>query len=185
MKLGCAAFHQARGHGVDPKTLEAVPIRHEFDETLEGEAGWPKREWQVGLVGLDARNRDLKLFELNLNRGGFPWGVRWGSFCLGERILSAPLPLALRTRFQRLIEEGLSGRAALRLKVSPATGARWARQVRIEGNAEPVPQEPPRGRGKLALHRAFFEEPIAQEPDIALFELRDALAEAEGVHRSP
>jgi len=39
--------------------------------------------------------------------------------------MSAPLPDALRARFQRYIEEGLSGRAAaLRLKLSPATGAR-------------------------------------------------------------
>ena len=96
--------------------------------------------------------------------------------------MSAPLPLALRSRFQRLIEEGLSGRAAaLRLKVSPATGARWARQVRTTGHAEPAPQGPPRGKGKLAPHRDFLEELIAQDPDITLFELRDALAEAEGV----
>ena len=38
--------------------------------------------------------------------------------------MSAPLPDALRARFQGYIEEGLSGRAAaLRLKLSPATGA--------------------------------------------------------------
>ena len=37
--------------------------------------------------------------------------------------MSAPLPDALWARFQTLIEEGLSGRAAaLRLKLSPATG---------------------------------------------------------------
>ena len=55
--------------------------------------------------------------------------------------MSAPLPSALRTRFQRYIEEGLSGRAAaLRLKLSPATDARWARQVRTKGHAEPAPQ---------------------------------------------
>ena len=37
--------------------------------------------------------------------------------------MSAPLPEALRARFQRLIEEGFSGRAAaLRLQLSPATG---------------------------------------------------------------
>ncbi|MEY3533347.1 MAG: hypothetical protein RI979_1371, partial [Pseudomonadota bacterium] len=37
--------------------------------------------------------------------------------------MSAPLPNALRARFQQYIEEGLSGRAAaLRLKVSAATG---------------------------------------------------------------
>lgn len=39
--------------------------------------------------------------------------------------MSAPLPLALRARFQTLIEEGLSGRAAaLRLKLPPSMGAR-------------------------------------------------------------
>ncbi|WP_281844149.1 helix-turn-helix domain-containing protein, partial [Sinisalibacter aestuarii] len=85
-------------------------------------------------------------------------------------------------RFQRYIEEGLSGRAAaLRLQLSPATGARWARQVRTMGHAEPAPQGPPRGKGKLAPHQAFLEELVAQDPDITLFELRDALAEAEGV----
>ena len=91
-------------------------------------------------------------------------------------------PSALRTRFQRYIEEGLSGRAAaLRLRLSPATGARWARQVRTKGHAEPARQGPPRGKGKLAPHQAFLEELVAQDPDITLFELRDALAEAEGV----
>ncbi|MDD9746786.1 MULTISPECIES: IS630 family transposase [Marinovum] len=96
--------------------------------------------------------------------------------------MSAPLPAALRKRFQRYIEEGLSGRAAaLRLKVSPATGARWARQVRTKGHAGPAPQGPPRGKGKLAPHQDFLEEFVAQDPDITLFELRDALADAEGV----
>ena len=96
--------------------------------------------------------------------------------------MSAPLPSALRTRFQRYIQEGLSGRAAaLRLKLSPATGARWARQVRTKGHAEPAAQGPPRGKGKLATHQAFLEELVAQDPDITLFELRDALADATGV----
>lgn len=96
--------------------------------------------------------------------------------------MSAPLPDALRVRFQKYIEEGLSGRAAaLRLKLSPATGSRWAHQVRTKGHAKPAPQGPPRGKGKLAPHREFLEELIEQDPDITLFELRDALAEAEGV----
>ena len=48
--------------------------------------------------------------------------------------MSAPLPDALRMRFQRLIEEGSSGRAAaLHLKLSPATGARWALSIRRTG----------------------------------------------------
>lgn len=94
--------------------------------------------------------------------------------------MSAPLPNALRTRFQRYIEEGLSGRAAaMRLKLSPATGARWAQLIRMRGHAHPAPQGRPRGRGKLAPFQAFFEELVTQDPDITLFELRDALS-AEG-----
>jgi hypothetical protein len=93
--------------------------------------------------------------------------------------MSAPLPNALRTRFQRYIEEGLSGRAAaMRLKVSAATGARWAQLIRTRGHAHPAPQGRPLGRGKLAPFQAFFEELVTQDPDITLFELRDALAMA-------
>ena len=96
--------------------------------------------------------------------------------------MSAPLPSALRTRFQKYIEEGLSGRAAAaRLKVSPATGARWARQIRTKGHADAAVQGRPPGSGKLAPYRAFIDELVAQDPDITLFELRDALTEAEGV----
>ncbi|MEZ5723878.1 MAG: hypothetical protein R3E47_02130 [Paracoccaceae bacterium] len=96
--------------------------------------------------------------------------------------MSAPLPSALRVRFQRLIEQGFSGRAAAsRLQLSAATGSRWLRAIRTRGHAEPLRQGRPKGRGKLAPYRAFFEELVAQDPDITLFELRDALAEAEGV----
>lgn len=87
--------------------------------------------------------------------------------------MSAPLPKALRARFHRYIEEGFSVRAAaLRLKLSPAADARWARAIRTRGHAAPAPQGRPKGRGKLALYQAFFEELVAQDPDIALFELR-------------
>ena len=44
------------------------------------------------------------------------------------------------------------------------------------------PQGRPRGRGKLAPHQAFLEELVAQDPDITLYELRDALAMGEGVN---
>ena len=60
--------------------------------------------------------------------------------------MSAPLPNALRARFQKLVEEGLSGRAAaLRLKVSHATGARWGRR-----SARPVRPTQPRKAGPKA-----------------------------------
>ena len=53
--------------------------------------------------------------------------------------MSAPLPLALRTRFKRYIEEGLSGRAAAaRLKLSAATGESGASfDNRIAALADP------------------------------------------------
>ena len=81
--------------------------------------------------------------------------------------MSAPLPDALRARFQKLVEERLSGRAAaLRLKVSPATGAHWGLAIRRTGQARAAPQGRPRGKGKLDPHRGFFAEVIAQDGDI-------------------
>ncbi len=100
--------------------------------------------------------------------------------------MSAALPSALRARFQRYIEEGLSGRgAALRLKLSPATGARWALSIRLTGQAKPAPQGRPRGKGKLDPHRPFFEELIAQDADITLPELGASLEDATGVCAHP
>lgn len=100
--------------------------------------------------------------------------------------MSAPLPEALRARFQRLIEEGLSGRAAaLRLRVSPATGARWGQAIRRTGQAHAAPQGRPKGKGKLDPHRAFFAEVIAQDGDITMSELASALHDATGVRAHP
>ncbi len=96
--------------------------------------------------------------------------------------MSAALPKELRDRFARLIAEGLSGReASRRLQVSAATGARWKRQIQTSGAATVAAMGRPPGSGKLAPHVEFFRELVAQDRDITLFELRDALAEAEGV----
>ena len=96
--------------------------------------------------------------------------------------MPAPLSTELRDRFARLIREGLTGRAASRrLQVSAATGARWASQVRSSGSATVAPMGRPAGTGKLGGHIEFFRELVTQDPDITLFELRDALADAEGV----
>ena len=96
--------------------------------------------------------------------------------------MPAPLPKALRERFARLIAHGLSGReASRRMQVSAATGARWTNKIRKSGVASVAPMGRPPGSGKLAAHVGFFEELVAQDPDITLFELRDALSEAEGV----
>jgi len=96
--------------------------------------------------------------------------------------MSAALPSALRARFQEYIEEGLSGRAAAaRLKVSAATGVRWQRKLRETGSVDPQVQGRPRGHGKLADHQAFLEELVAQDGDITLPELAQALEAATGV----
>jgi len=89
--------------------------------------------------------------------------------------MSAPLPGAHRARFQKLIEEGLSGRAAaLRLKLSPATGA-----------ARAASQGRPRGKGKLDPQRSFLVELIEQDGDMTMPELAGALADATDVQAHP
>ena len=96
--------------------------------------------------------------------------------------MPAPLSLDVRCRFQRLIEEGLSGRAAARrLLISAATGVRLAAKVRRGESLVPMKCGRPPGQGKLTAHRAFLLELVDQDPDITLYELRDALREAEGV----
>ncbi len=100
--------------------------------------------------------------------------------------MSAPLPEALRVRFQELVEEGLSGRAAaLRLKVSPATGSRWGKAIRRTGQALAEPQGRPKGKGKLDPHCAFFAEILEQDGDITMPELAGGLLEATGVKAHP
>lgn len=100
--------------------------------------------------------------------------------------MSAPLPDALRARFQQLIEEGLSGRAAaLRQKLSPATGARWGLAIRRTGQARAAPQGRPCGTGKLDPHRSFLIELIDQDGDMTMPELAEALVDATGVQAHP
>ena len=96
--------------------------------------------------------------------------------------MSAALPRALRARFEECIIEGLSGRsAAARLKLSAATGVRWLRRLREQGDTSPDPQGRPKGHGKLAPHRSFLEDLVAQDGDITLPELAGALKAATGV----
>ena len=96
--------------------------------------------------------------------------------------MPAPLPSALRARFEEYIAEGLSARAsAARLKLSAATGVRWKRKLRETGAIEPAPRGRAKGHGKLAPHQAFLEELVAHDGDITLPELAGALEVATGV----
>jgi transposase len=99
-----------------------------------------------------------------------------------DHTMPAPLSPDLRRRFQRYIEDGLSGRdAARRLMISPATGARLAKRVRRGEPLAPRKCGRPSGWGKLGPHHDFLRELVEQDPDITMPELRDALAEAEGL----
>lgn len=96
--------------------------------------------------------------------------------------MPAPLSLDLRRRFQRLIEDGLSGReAARRLMISAASGARLASKVRQKAELSAAKCGRPVGWGKLGAHKAFLLALVEQDPDITMSELKGALADAEGV----
>ena len=96
--------------------------------------------------------------------------------------MPALLSKDIRDRFAALIERGYSGRAAARrLCLSPSTGTRYIRALR-EGRGLGTSSSSGRlGAGKVARHRAFFEELLAQDPDMTLREMAGALMEAEGV----
>lgn len=97
--------------------------------------------------------------------------------------MPAPLSLDVRRRFQRLIEDGSSGReAARRLLISAATGVRLAAMVRRGESLAPRKCGRPAGHGKLGPYGDLLREWVEQDPDMTLFELRDALAEAQDVH---
>ncbi len=93
-----------------------------------------------------------------------------------------PLSLDIRHRFQRYISDGLSGRAAARLLlISPATASRLGQKITRGDSLAAAPCGPKRGRGKLAPYQEFLIELVSHDPDITLYELRDALAMAHGV----
>ena len=101
--------------------------------------------------------------------------------------MTKTLSMDIRERFQRYIEEGWTARAAGRvLKISPATAVRL-RQAILQGKGLTAK---PRGRrrdsGKMAGFTGFLLELVGQDPDITLYELRDALyaAQAVRVHHS-
>ncbi len=98
--------------------------------------------------------------------------------------MSAPLPDALRTRFQRLIKEGLSGRAAaLRLKQSPATGARWALSIRPTGQVCPTPQGRPKGKGNPDPYHALSRTHGVRAPIFSKLEAHLRRIGAPRLHR--
>ena len=88
----------------------------------------------------------------------------------------------IRERFRQYIEEGSTARAAGRaLKISPATAVRFRRLILKGESLEAKPRGGRPGGGKFAGYEDFLIELVSQDPDITLFELRDALEEAHGI----
>jgi transposase len=83
------------------------------------------------------------------------------------------------------LKKGSAGAAALRLKLSPAPGARWSLTIRLTGQALAAAQGRPRGKSKLDPHRARLIELIDQDSDMSIPELAGALAGATGVQTHP
>ena len=89
------------------------------------------------------------------------------------------LSMALRVRFRNLMDRGLRAAVAGKmLLLSPATAARWGKQVRDGDPLEPLPSVPRKGSGKPEPFVSFFVELIEQDPDITLVELQAALLAA-------
>ena len=94
------------------------------------------------------------------------------------------LSMALRVRFKTLMDCGLCAAAGKMLLLSPATAARWGKQVRDGDPLEPLLSVQRKGGGKPGSFVAFFVELIGQDPDITLVELQAALLAAHGVNFS-
>ncbi len=88
----------------------------------------------------------------------------------------------IRSRFRHYIEEGWTARATGRaLKISPASAVRF-RQAILQGKGlDAKPRGGHLGGGKLSGFIDFLIELVSQDPDITLYELRDALEAAHGV----
>ena len=91
----------------------------------------------------------------------------------------------IRTRFERLFAEGLSGREiGRRLLISAASASRLSQKLRQGLQLTPARNPRNTGRGRLAPYHDFLVELIHQVPDITLKELQAALADAQGVTAS-
>ncbi len=92
--------------------------------------------------------------------------------------MTKTLSMDIRSRFRRYIEEGWTGRAAGRaLKISPASAVRFRRMILRGKGLDAKPRGGHRDGGKLAGFTDFLIELVSQDPDITLYELRDALEE--------
>jgi transposase len=91
----------------------------------------------------------------------------------------------LRQRVVDAIEDGLTHRqAAARFRVAVSTAGNWHRLWRATGSARPGKQGQPR-HSKLDAFEAQILAMVAENKDIALYEIADRLAEQYGVRAAP
>jgi len=94
-----------------------------------------------------------------------------------------PYSSDLRERFSRLINKGMSARAAARhLDVSESTGVKWGRQLRTTGRLE-ARQMGGDYRSKLTGERDWLLARLRAKDDLTLEQFRAELA-GRGVHVS-
>ena len=96
-----------------------------------------------------------------------------------------PLSADIRTRFEVLFSEGLSGREiGRRLLISAASASRLSQKLSRGLRLTPTPNPRNTGHGRLAPYYDFLIELIHQDPDITLKELQGALIDAHNVAAS-
>ena len=95
--------------------------------------------------------------------------------------MPAPYSQDLRQRVIGFMALGGSARAAARrFEVSISSALRWAQRWRAEGHARPRATGGDR-RSRLGEHRARVLQLVAQQPDLTLREIRNALAVSCGI----
>ena len=95
--------------------------------------------------------------------------------------MPAPYSQDLRERVIGFMALGGSARtAATRFDVSVSSATRWAQRWRAEGHARPRAMGCDR-RSRLGEHRARVLQLVAQQPDLTLREIRNALAVSCGI----
>lgn len=96
-----------------------------------------------------------------------------------------PLSADIRSRFEALFAEGLSGREiGRRLMISAASASRMSQKLRQGLPLAPAQNPRNKGHGRLAPYQDFLIELVQQDPDITLKELQGALADAHDVTAS-
>jgi transposase len=95
--------------------------------------------------------------------------------------MPAPYSQDLRERVIGFLALGGSARAAsVRFDVSISSAIRWAQRWRAEGHTRPRAMGGDR-RSRLSEHRARVLQLVAQQPDLTLQQIRDALAASCGI----